>query len=118
MTPSVPTRLSSDLDDLPDRIANALQRQVLDRLGLEARGGTLLTGFAWISDAIAAGRARLLIHAADAAEDGRRKLDGRLFAARGETGIALHAVRAGLSFALCRGKWVDPAIVVKRAAGR
>src|SRR3546814_17152086 len=33
-------------DDLPDRIANALQRQVLDRLGLEARGGTLVTGSA------------------------------------------------------------------------
>src|SRR3546814_3085364 len=47
-------------DDLPDRIANALQRQVLDRLGLEARGGTLVTGSDRISDAIAAGRARLL----------------------------------------------------------
>src|SRR3546814_17943366 len=84
-------------DDLPDRIANALQRQVLDRLGLEARGGTLVTGSDRISDAIAAGRARLLIHAADAAEDGRRKLDGRLFEARGETGIELPAGRAEVS---------------------
>ena len=105
-------------DDLPDRIANALQRQVLDRLGLEARGGTLLTGSDRISDAIAAGRVRLLIHAADAAEDGRRKLDGRLFAARGETGIELPAGRAELSLALGRENVVHAAIVEKAAADR
>ena len=30
--------------DLPERIAEALQRNALDRLGLEAKAGTLLTG--------------------------------------------------------------------------
>src|SRR3546814_496435 len=94
-------------DDLPHRIAQALQRQTLDRLGLEARSGTLTTGFDRISDAIAAGRVRLLIHAGDAAEDGRRKLDGRLFALRGETGLELPAGRAELSLALGRETVVD-----------
>src|SRR3546814_15848965 len=83
-----------------------------------ARGGTLVTGSDRISDAIAAGRARLLIHEADAAEDGRRKLDGRLFAARGETGIELPAGRAELSLALGRENVVHAAIVEKAAADR
>lgn len=105
-------------DDLPERIEQALRRQTLDRLGLEARSGTLLTGSDKISDAIAAGRVRLLIHAGDAAEDGMRKLDGRLFAARGETGIVLPAGRAELSLALGRENVVHAAIVDKAAADR
>src|SRR3546814_320007 len=64
-------------DDLPDRIANALQRQVLDRLGLEARGGTPLTGSDRNSDEIPAGRARVLLPAADLPEGGRRQRAGR-----------------------------------------
>src|SRR3546814_14222990 len=83
-----------------------------------ARGGTLVTGSDRISDAIAAGRARLLIHAADAAEDGRRKLDGRLFAARGETGIELPAGRAEFTLALGREHLVHAAIGEKAAADR
>jgi predicted RNA-binding protein YlxR (DUF448 family) len=31
-------------DDLPDQIETALRRHALDRLGLEARAGTLVTG--------------------------------------------------------------------------
>lgn len=105
-------------DDLPERIAQALKRQVLDRLGLEARGGTLVTGSDRIADAIGANRVRLLIHAADAAGDGKRKLDGRLFAVRGETGIELPAGRAELSLALGRENVVHAAIVDKAAADR
>src|SRR3546814_4377455 len=61
---------------------------------LEARSGTLITGSDRISDAIAAGRARLLVHAADAAEDGRRKL-------RSEE----RRVGKGW-FSTCRSRWV------------
>ncbi len=105
-------------DDLPGRIASALQRQTLDRLGLEARAGMLVTGSDRIGDAIAAGRVRLLLHAADAAEDGRRKLDGRLLAVRGEKGVELPAGRAELSLALGRENVVHAALVDKAAADR
>ena len=105
-------------DDLPGRIAQALQRQVLDRLGLEARASTLLTGSDRISDAIAAGRVRLLIHAGDASGDGKRKLDGRLLAAGREKGVELPCGRAELSLALGRENVVHAALVDKAAADR
>lgn len=105
-------------DDLADRIASALQRQTLDRLGLEARSGALITGSDRIADAIAAGRARLVIHVADAAEDGRRKLDGRLLAVGGRKGVELPVGRAELSLALGRENVVHAALVDKAAADR
>lgn len=105
-------------DDLPQRIATALQRQVLDRLGLEARAGTLLTGSDRIGDAMAAGRVRLLVHAGDAAEDGKRKLDGRLLAAGREKGVELPCGRLELSLALGRENVVHAALVDKAAADR
>ena len=50
-------------------------RQALDRLGLEARGGTLINGSEKVETAARQGKVHLLIHAADAGEDGNRKLD-------------------------------------------
>jgi len=105
-------------DDLPNRIALALQRQTLDRLGLEARAGHLATGADRIGDAIAAGRACMLLHAADAAEDGRRKLDGRMMAVRGVKGLCLPVGRAELSLALGRENVVHAALVNQAAASR
>lgn len=60
--------------DLPERIAEALQRAALDRLGLEARSGTLLTGSDKIETAARSGQLQALYHAADAGADGVRKL--------------------------------------------
>lgn len=60
--------------DLPARIADALERQALDRLGLEAKAGMLLTGSERIETAAREGRLHLLIHAADAGSDGARRL--------------------------------------------
>ncbi|RZM21245.1 MAG: DUF448 domain-containing protein, partial [Sphingomonas sp.] len=64
--------------DLPDQIERALARTTLDRLGLEARAGTLLTGSEKIIDAARKGTVSLLLHARDAAEDGNRRLDQAL----------------------------------------
>ncbi|MCB8829769.1 DUF448 domain-containing protein, partial [Escherichia coli] len=61
-------------DDLPQRIADALERNALDRLGLESRSGTLLTGSERIETAARSGQLHALYHAADASDDGRRKL--------------------------------------------
>lgn len=62
-------------DDLPDRIAAALERAALDRLGLESRSGGLFSGAEKIDAAARAGKLSLLLHAADAGADGNRKLD-------------------------------------------
>ena len=51
---------------LPRRIADALERNATDRLGLEAKSGTLLTGSDKIEGAARGGQLRALYHAADA----------------------------------------------------
>ena len=69
---------TSDLaipDDLADRIEAALRQSALDRLGLEARGGSLVHGSERVEQAARAGKVHLLIHAFDAGEDGNSKLD-------------------------------------------
>lgn len=62
-------------DDLGQRIEDALRQAALDRLGLEARSGTLLSGSEKIETAARKGQVHLLLHAADASADGNRKLD-------------------------------------------
>ena len=61
-------------DDLGAQIAAQLQRAALDRLGLEAKAGYLLTGTDRIETAARSGQLHLLLHAADAGDDGKRKL--------------------------------------------
>ena len=61
--------------DLGERIATALRQSALDRLGMEARAGNLINGADKIEAAARAGKVHLLLHAADAGEDGRRRLD-------------------------------------------
>ena len=48
-------------EDIADRIAAALERATLDRLGLEARAGLLITGSERIEIAARQGRLRLLV---------------------------------------------------------
>src|SRR5512139_4281386 len=64
--------------DLGERIEAALRQQVLDRLGLEARGGTLINGSERVETAARQGKVHLLIHASDAGEDGNKRLDQAL----------------------------------------
>jgi predicted RNA-binding protein YlxR (DUF448 family) len=109
--------------DLGDRIADALARNALDRLGLEARGGKLITGSEKLRDSARAGKVHLLLHAADAAEDGCRKLDQALrvgMAAEGSDmrGLVIPADRTILAEALGRENVVHIAIVDERAAMR
>ncbi|MEO1168468.1 MAG: DUF448 domain-containing protein [Pseudomonadota bacterium] len=110
-------------DDLGKRIADALERNALDRLGLEARGGTLITGSEKLRDSARAGQVHLLLHAADAAEDGRRKLDqawrvGMDAEGSDMRGLVIPANRTILAEALGRENTVHIAIVDERAAKR
>lgn len=110
-------------DDLAQRIEDALRRATLDRLGLEARAGTLLTGSDKIADAARKGTVALLLHARDAAADGSRKLDQALRVGLGmegsdERGLAIPASRAILSMALGRENVVHIALIAPAAAAR
>lgn len=105
--------------DLGERIETALRQAALDRLGLEARAGTLLTGSERIEAAARKGEVRLLLHAADAGEDGRRKLDQASRVGGGEAqGLVIPAERPILSLALGRQNVVHIAIVDGAAAAR
>lgn len=110
-------------DDLPAKIETALERAVLDRLGLEARSGGLLTGTEKIETAARSGKLRLLLHAADAGADGNRKLDQawRVGSDReGEDlrGLALPVARPILSLALGRQNVVHIGLTDPDAARR
>jgi hypothetical protein len=110
-------------DDLAGRIETALRQALLDRLGLEARSGTLLTGTEKIEAAARKGEVRLLLHAADAGEDGNRKLDqawrvGGGAEDLGGQGLVIPAQRPTLSLALGRQNVVHIALIDRGAAAR
>jgi len=106
-------------DDLGERIETALRQSALDRLGLEARSGTLLTGSERIENAARKGDVHLLLHAADAGEDGNRKLDQAWRVGEGRPqGLVIPAERAILSLALGRQNVVHIAIIDRAAAAR
>lgn len=104
---------------LAEDIAAGLQKRILDQLGLSARAGLLVWGHERISDALGKGRVQLLLHAADAGEDGSGKLEMKRRAACPESRTAnLPFDRATLSVALGRGNVVSAALVDAGAAVR
>ena len=109
--------------DLPDRIVAALERNAMDRLGLEARAGTLLTGGERIVAAARSGQLHALYHAADASADGAGKLAqawrvGRDEEGSGLKGLTLPSPRAILSLALGRENVVHIGVTDRAAARR
>ncbi|MBW4330160.1 DUF448 domain-containing protein [Stakelama sp. CBK3Z-3] len=109
--------------DLGDRIAAALERGALDRLGLEARSGHLVTGSERIEKAARAGRLHMLLHAGDARADGAAKLAqawrvGSESEGSGLKGLALPVSRTILSLALGRENVVHAGLTDAQAARR
>ena len=112
--------------DLGERIASALRQSALDRLGMEARSGNLINGADRVETAARAGKVRLLIHAADAGEDGRRKLDQAWRVGGGPStslgtsarGLVFPEGRTILSMALGRENVVHLALTDPAAARR
>ncbi|WP_294192072.1 DUF448 domain-containing protein [uncultured Sphingomonas sp.] len=110
-------------DTLPQQIATALEKNALDRLGLEARAGHLLTGAERIENAARGGQLRALYHAADAGEDGARKLAQawRVGSDREGSdlkGLVLPVARPILSLALGRENVVHIGVTDRTAADR
>ena len=109
--------------DLGERIELALQQAALDRLGLEARGGTLICGSEKVEIAARSGKVHLLIHAADAGADGNARLDqawrvGGSQARGFSRGLVFPLPRTILSMALGRENVVHLALTEAGAARR
>ena len=109
--------------DLPELIEVALRRAFTERLGLELRAGRLLMGSDRIADNARAGKVAWLAHAADASDDGSRKLDqawrvGSDAEGSGLAGVRLPLDRAALSVALGRDNVVHLALTDAAAAAR
>ncbi len=105
--------------DLGERTEAALQQAALDRLGMEARAGNLINGYDKIETAARSGKVALLIHAADAGEDGNRSLDQALRVGGGDRqGVIFPLGRTILSMALGRENVVHVALTDPAAASR
>ncbi len=70
-----PVTVDPDLAALVDGL---MVKAALGALSLANKAGEVISGFAKVEAAIEAGKAAALIHAEEAADDGRRKLDAKL----------------------------------------
>ena len=109
--------------DLGERIEQALRQTALDRLGMEARASNLINGAERVETAARSGKVHMLVHAADAGEDGRRSLDQAWRVGGGgqnrETqGVIFPEGRTILSLALGRENVVHVALTDPAAASR
>ena len=109
--------------DLAALMGEALEKQAMDRLGLEARASNIVTGSEKIEVAARRGQVRMLLHAADAAPDGRRRLDqawrvGEEAEGTDRAGQVLPVGREVLSRAMGRDNVVHIAVTDSNAADR
>lgn len=109
--------------DLPERIATQLERNLLDRLGLESRAGAVVTGGEKLDKAARSGRLEMLLHASDAGADGAARLAqawrvGSDREGSGLRGLTLPLPRTILSLALGRENVVHAGLTDAKAAKR
>ena len=106
-------------DNLGERTEDALRKTAVDRLGMEARAGNLINGADRVEAAARAGKVHLLVHALDASEDGRRRMDQAWRVGGGEArGVIFPEERTILSMALGRENVVHVALTDPAAASR
>ena len=107
------------LANLGERIEHALRKTALDRLGMEARAKALITGADKVEGAARDGKVHLLLHALDASEDGRKRMDQAWRVGGGEPrGMIFPEGRTILSMALGRENVVHVALIDPAAATR
>lgn len=110
-------------DHLAQSVEDALCSELLQRLGLEAKAGQLISGAEKVETAARMGQVALLMHAGDAAENGRRSLDQAWRVGSEQEGSAMHGTvlpfdREQLSQALGRNNCVHIAAIDDGAAQR
>lgn len=105
-------RIARDLAVETDQL---LERSALDALAMAGKAGRVVSGYAKVEAAIGRDAIAALIHAKEAAIDGKRKLDGALHRNRGEKTpeIAIINIFAGsqLDLALNRPNVVHAALL-------
>ena len=104
----VNVRVPAELPELVDRL---LERAALDALAMVYKAGRIIAGFERVKSAIAAGGLAALIHAADAAPDGVRKLGGR---AEGQFPVISTFTSSQLDLALGRPHVIHAALLSGR----
>jgi predicted RNA-binding protein YlxR (DUF448 family) len=100
--------------DLPDVVERLMLRRALDALSLAKKAGLAVTGFGRVEGAIVAGEAAILVHGADAADDGVERLDRKFKAVSRGLGRPAPIVRQltieQLSLAMGRSNVVHAAL--------
>jgi uncharacterized protein len=107
-------RQASAPDDLPDLVERLMVRRGIDALSLANKAGLVTAGFMRVEAAIVAGTAAVLLHAAEAADDGVAKLERKLQAMARSSGCPAARVREfsveQLSLAIGRSNVVHAAL--------
>jgi predicted RNA-binding protein YlxR (DUF448 family) len=100
--------------DLPDQVAARLKEAALGRLGLARKAGAVVAGCAKVEAAVAKDKLAAIIFAAEAAEDGRRKI-GQALRRRFGPDPAVPVIRlfgaAELGLAMGRGDVIHAAVL-------
>lgn len=107
-------------EDLADEVEHLLAHRARSALSVANKAGLIVTGFVKVERAINRGDVLAVVHAIDAAEDGKRKLD-RLHAAvsesAGREGLSLAVLDSDeMSLALGRSNVVHAAVRIGGAA--
>ncbi len=106
--------------DLPDRVAQLMQRHALDALAIANKAGQVKIGFAKVEATIESGELAGLITASDASLEGRRKLAGTVRRRYGDDGERLPIVCSftsqQLDLALGRSNVVHAALLAGSAS--
>jgi len=101
--------------DLAERIEELLAKRAAATLALANKAGLLVAGFEKVFAALDKGPVAALLHGADAAADGRSKLDRKYKAIQGSKGQATHIVDVltieQMSLAMGRGSVVHAALI-------
>lgn len=110
-------RVPADIAVLTERL---LERAALDALAIAGKAGLVVTGFSKVETALTAQNVLALIHAADAAPDGVRKLAGAATRRTEDSETSLPVVQAfksaQLDLALGRSNVVHAALLAGRAS--
>jgi hypothetical protein len=97
-------------DGLPGQVADRLARAALGYLALANKAGLVVAGFEKVATAIGKGRIAALVEAADGAEDGWRKLLGKLNSSGVQAEIVRSFDSAALDLALGRPHVIHAAL--------
>lgn len=103
---------------LADRVEDLLEASALGILGLARKAGQVVVGFAKVEAAMKRGEAGVLIHAADASDDGIRKIAAISTARYGHAGgppVIRSFGSSQMSLALGRANVIHAALLAGRA---